>query len=306
MPRIQQQIIKSVFYLYRDKSSANNGIGAVGTGFIVGLQAGRKLHYYGVTNKHVACKQGGSIVRLNTRKGVEFFHFGPEDWEFDPSGDDIAAVRLDLDVEKHEVSAIPTNLFSRRGDPDVGVGDDAFMIGLFADHEGREKNNPMARFGNISMLASNSSPVTVGEKSYECHIVDMHARSGFSGSPVFVYRTFGSDLTSHSGEAVQVDLSPIVNQMRSADTIQRLPRQIESRLRYQSMFKFLGIHFAQFAEKWELKSHGGVQVEVNTAHLSADKTFVSGVSGMTCVAPAWKILDVLNRPLFVEQRQGST
>jgi hypothetical protein len=306
MPKIQQRIIKSIFYLYRDRDSAEAGIGAVGTGFIVGLHAGRKNHYYGVTNKHVACKNGASIVRLNTHAGVEVFDFGPEDWEFNPEGEDIAAVPLDLDEERHEVSAISTDLFARRGDANVGVGDDVFMIGLFADHEGREKNIPMVRFGNISMLASNDAPVMVGGRRYECHVVDMHARSGFSGSPVFVYRTFGSDLTRSSGEAVQVDLSPILRQMRSADTIQRVPQRIESKLYYETMFRFLGVHFAQFSERWELKSHEGFQLEANTAQVSADQTFVSGVSGMTCVAPAWKILEVLNQPKFLEQRQHST
>jgi hypothetical protein len=70
MPKISQHIVKSVFYLYGDTESAGSGKGAVGTGFIVVHQHARRDHYYGVTNSHVACTEGASVVRINTRKGV--------------------------------------------------------------------------------------------------------------------------------------------------------------------------------------------------------------------------------------------
>jgi hypothetical protein len=211
MPRIQQELVKSVFYLYRDNYSATAGLDAVGTGFIVAIVENFIPHYYGVSNKHVVCSRGGSIARLNSRDGRAIFEFGPEDWEIHGGGDDIAAVPLALDPQQHEVSAIPFEILMRRGEAIVGVGDDVFMLGLFADHEDRQRNNPMARFGNISMLASPDAPVKIRGQEHECHIVDMHSRSGFSGSPVFVYRTFGADFTHRFGEDVEIDLKPIAS-----------------------------------------------------------------------------------------------
>jgi hypothetical protein len=78
----------------------------------------------------------------------------------------------------------------------ITIGEDTFMIGLFASHHGGDWNTPSARFGNISMLASKFAPVAMENGSKQpCHLVDTHSRGGFSGSPVFAYRTNGADLT---------------------------------------------------------------------------------------------------------------
>jgi hypothetical protein len=56
------------------------------------------------------------------------------------------------------------------------------MIGLFVDHEGMERNNPLARFGNISMVASKSTKVMRvtrdGRQILQIsHSVDMHSKN---------------------------------------------------------------------------------------------------------------------------------
>jgi hypothetical protein len=304
MPKLSREITKSVFYLYRDRASAASGRGAVGTGFIVAHHYAKQSHYYGVTNHHVACTEGASVIRVNTRGGADVMEFGPEEWEFDPAGDDIAAIPLELDAEKHDVNAIPTSSFLGQLGSDVSVGDDVFMLGLFADHEGRERNNPMARFGNISMLPSADSKVLMRGREHECYIVDMHSRTGFSGSPVFVYRTFGSNLTQDRGESIEIETAPIVNQLRGGDLLQRMPTQIRSTLHYHTWFRFLGVHFAQFSERWGLEANGEPQEDANAFRVSTDGGFVAGVSGMTCVAPSWSVLQLLDRPRFRELRSA--
>ena len=173
------------------------------------------------------------------------------------------------------------------------------MVGLFADHEGKEKNNPLARFGNISMLANPESPILWKNKPFERHIVDMHSRSGFSGSPVFVYRTFGSDLEAHS-ERVEMEVSGLANRL-SVDRGNSDPLQV--RLVPRTFFALLGIQCSQFNERWKLK--GTETVEEQALHKITNETYLSGASGMSCVVPAHEIMKVLNLPKFVAQREAA-
>jgi hypothetical protein len=308
MPKIHRALLESVFYLYRDEDAARSGIGAIGTGFIVGIPYGGVDHYYGISNSHVVCANGGSVIRLNTYDGIDLVDLGPEDWEVHLGGEDIAAVPLALSGEKHAVNAIPADMVLGEGERMIGVGDDVFMLGLFADHEGITRNNPVARFGNISMLASEDAPVKVKGRDRICHIVDMHSRSGFSGSPVFVYRTFGQDLTQHSGEAVKIDLEPLLRMVRRGIGPDRIRGDLDTTLHYRTMFRLLGIHFGQFSERWKIAESAidDAEAEGNALGISPDKAYVVGVSGMTCVAPSWKILELLNQPKFRDQRVTSS
>jgi hypothetical protein len=182
------------------------------------------------------------------------------------------------------------------------------MIGLFVDHEGHETNNPMARFGNISMMASDQAPVRFGAAARVCHIVDLHSRTGFSGSPVFVYRTFGADLarTSYRGEEVVAEFeAPTVTPQQIKEAIEQSRYSRHSRPKTETMslkiqtrpvLKLLGIHFAQFSEKWPI---------IDTDLPTQRKRYVDGVSGMTCVVPSSKIRDLLNIPKLVARREAS-
>jgi hypothetical protein len=71
----------------------------------------------------------------------------------------------------------------------VGVGDETFMIGRFLNHQGdADVLLPAARFGTISMPARRiwNGQLRRDQLSFG---VEMRSRTGFSGSPVFVYRT---------------------------------------------------------------------------------------------------------------------
>ena len=37
-------------------------------------------------------------------------------------------------------------------DLNMGVGDEVFMLGRFISHSGIQKNQPLARFGNIALM----------------------------------------------------------------------------------------------------------------------------------------------------------
>jgi hypothetical protein len=250
MPRIPPRIIDSVFYLYARREDAEGGKNPGGTGFVVEYAPNlfhRGRMYYGVTNWHVACDGGCSVIRLNRQDGgVEVIELGPEDWRFLPGRYDVAAVPLSV----NETASIVTHIFAQEFDR-IGVGEDVFMLGLFVDHKGITTNIPSARFGNISMLPNPNATIEqpTGYRGVS-YVVDMHSRSGFSGSPVFTYRTFGSDLTESFGHRFDhFELDP---------GVENSPRA-SGRLEAHQMFKFLGIHWAQFPETWELRNSSSIR-----------------------------------------------
>src|SRR2546425_12270060 len=68
------------------------------------------------------------------------------------------------------------------------------MVGRFVDHDGAGTNVPAARFGHISV---NPQPIKQPTgATLPSFILDVHARAGYSGSPVFVFRTAASDITT--------------------------------------------------------------------------------------------------------------
>jgi hypothetical protein len=300
MPRIPQDVINGVFYLYGSKDEALAGRNPGGTGFIIRydgtlFEAVPGHHFYGVTNWHVACDRGSSTIRLNTKDGrTDIIEQGPEDWHFLPGKYDVAVVPLSLDDKIHDVSSVSTHQFAEEPKRQllypIGVGDDVFMIGLFVDHDGITTNVPSARFGNISMLANPKATIKQ-ETGYrgESYVVDMHSRTGFSGSPVYVYRTFGSDLTAG-----------FLGYEFEALDLRNQGGRLRGRLRAHNLFQLLGIHWGQFPEKWELRDKP--KLKESRKDLIVEGGYVEGMSGMTCVIPAWQIMEVLEMPALKSLR----
>ena len=281
MPQIPKGVLDTTFYLYRTEQDALTGRDMGGSGFLVIYDVSpwptKKSHVYAVSNWHVAVKGGASVIRLNRRDGTtETFPFDPSDWTFAADGDDIAAVRVPIDFTIHQAGAIDLSRFvlndQVRHGGHITTGEDVFMVGRFMDHDGGEINLPAVRFGNISLLPTSIALHEIGRpREYYC--IDMHSRTGFSGSPVFVYRTIGSDLTG--------------------DDIRRLMEGYEQSRVARSPWDprpylgLLGIHCGQFPENLLIER---LQFE---SHRGPLKEYVIGLSGMTIVAPAWGILDVL-------------
>jgi hypothetical protein len=307
MPRIPASVINDVFYLYASVEDAKSGRSPGGTGFIAeytgppGQFSGQSKYYYGVTNWHVACADGFSVVRLNTKDGTtDIVEFGPDEWQFLPGRYDVAAIPLSLDPDLHEISTIGTHFFlekpNEKFDPTVGVGDDVFMIGLFVDHGGVATNVPSARFGNVSMLPSKNALIKQPNEYWgESYVIDMHSRTGFSGSPVFVFRTFGSDLTEGAFGIRFDELRLDFANTGFVPEYYSLPMPASGCIRASTLFRFLGIHWGQFPEKWELKEKSKLK-ESHRKDLIVDGGYVEGMSGMTCVIPAWQIMEVLDMP----------
>jgi hypothetical protein len=229
-----------------------------------------------VSNWHLAVKRGFSVVRINRLDGgVDIFDHDPSEWHVLPGGPDVAAIPLTVGSSVHKIRGVGPSMYltkewNRAEDHrHINVGDDVFMIGRFIDYDGVETNKPSLRFGNISIMEA-PVPQTTGHAGQSL-VLDMHSRTGFSGSPVFVYRTSGS----YFGEVPDGDIW-----------------KAEMWLGHTMMF--LGLHWGQFPEAWQLREKGAPKEkqESNVA-LVTDGKYVEGMSGMTLVIPAETVWETL-------------
>ena len=174
MPKIHQRFLDAAFFLYRDDGKEPKSfVGPYGTGCVVArasTNAGEPHHYYAVSNRHVTRNAPGvsapsPVIRINTFDGKHrFIEKTPDDWIFVGGNYDLAIADItdDLNTETDAVSCVPENGFITEKfveNFDVGVGDDLFMLGLFADQHGAEANAPSGRFVNVSLMASADAPV---------------------------------------------------------------------------------------------------------------------------------------------------
>jgi len=284
MPRIPPEITYSTFNLYPSVEDAKSGRKFGGTGFFVGYPTGipdMPTLIYAVTNWHVAVRDGASVMRVNTYDGdFDVLNFDPSEWEFVPRGPDLAILhheQLGIRNRVHNLVALGLDLFLDRQNITtlkLGPGDDILMLGRFVDFDGGANANiPAARFGNISVMPQ-VIPQPTGADTLTSFVLDVHSRTGYSGSPVFVYRTLFSDLSD-------------------------IPSNIEAG--EQSHFiKFLGVHWGQFPELWEIES--GKAAVPQGVSLSNDAKYISGLSGMTLALPAWQLRDFLDMKKFKDQR----
>jgi hypothetical protein len=287
LPRIPPKILNCVFYLYHSVEDANAGTNFGGSGFFVGLRSeiSGRYYQYAVTNWHVACRDGASIIRVNNVDGsTDTFSAGPEEWEFLPQFD-VAVIPCNLTKQQiFSMIILPSAGVTKESieKHSLGPGEDVFMVGRFVDHDGGPTNRPAVRFGNISVMPA---PIqqSNGMKA-DSYCIDLHSRTGFSGSPIFVYRTPGYNLEDHPTPEF------------GDDTV------ILTGGAYVSL---LGIHYAQFPEIWELK-HGALpNEESGSVPLIREGAYVKGMSGMTCALPVWSILEVLNMPKLKKAREDN-
>jgi hypothetical protein len=194
--RISDHYLESVFYLYPDQDAAEKGQAIGGTGFFASNELGEGLgsRLYAVTNRHVI-EAGNVVLRINTRVGeIDSFDTDERLWVRHPQGDDLAILPLtfDLDNGNHVISHIPRSLFftpEEITEYDIGIGDETFSVGRVINQEGKQRNTPTVRFGNIAQMPS--EPVTferngeiVGQVSF---LIEARSISGYSGAPVFTF-----------------------------------------------------------------------------------------------------------------------
>jgi hypothetical protein len=190
MPRIRDEFLDCVVYLYPSHKDADDGTGIGGSGFILCVPSqGLKNNFlfpYFVTNSHVIV-DGNAVVRMTTRDGKKhIIETDERKWHKHPSGDDLAVYLISLNPAEIRFNHISDkHLMSKKdaADMSVGVGDDVFVVGRFINHEGQQKNIPTARFGCVGQMPN--EPIKIGGFDQECFLVEARSIGGFSGSPVF-------------------------------------------------------------------------------------------------------------------------
>lgn len=100
VPRIPDEYLDCVIYLYPTEVDAEDGGRAGGSGFLVGVPTeGLRQNFwilYAVSNKHVIEKS--RVVRMNTADGRKtIVPSARADWIVHPDGDDVAAFQISFD-----------------------------------------------------------------------------------------------------------------------------------------------------------------------------------------------------------------
>ncbi len=173
------------------------------TAFVVALHEGDIGFRYVVTAEHnvVAFQQKGweMYVRSNLKSGgVREDSWGRGEWFFhpDPGSTDVAVSPIDFrpDEEFKQIvlrsgpeldnGILATVQYMQANN--VGLGDEVFIVGLFRSHYGLQKNVPIIRVGNLSMMKG--EPVYTEYCGYtDAHLVEARSIGGLSGSPVFIH-----------------------------------------------------------------------------------------------------------------------
>lgn len=201
MPRIPDPFLDCVVYLYETVDDARAGSRAGGSGFTVVVPFDPyRVWVYVVSNWHVISR--APVIRLNTLKGgFDTLSLGTTQWIRHPDGEtDLAIASVDIrpaDYRFHGVLHVapdsPDSLKSWKDQlvteslitvSGMGVGDDAYIVGRFTSHEGKQRNLPTARFGAIAQMPYEIIHTDVGGQ--QAFLVEIRSISGYSGSPVFV------------------------------------------------------------------------------------------------------------------------
>lgn len=287
MPRLRPEMERCVLYL-RDDDEVG------GTAFVVSRKPsveGVPRHWYAVTAAHVtddykvlcpSYRRPAAFMPLRDLRWVRY----PDD-KFDLA---VADITEHLPTLRAHISHVDENAFATEaviGRLNIGVGDEVCMVGLY-DHDSEGMPcDPAGRFGAISRLAQDgvlllqsvSADGMVLAKAQPSHLVDMRSRSGFSGSPVFVYRT------------------PVTNLKGIADQVRE---SWDLRTQNNLFIRLLGVHRAQFHE--HAKVHRALDTKDKPIK-NLEGAVLDIDDSMTAVIPAWEITTLLNEPELADMRK---
>lgn len=287
--RIGDRFKKLVAFLVTDRYDKAAGKvlrKPIGTAFFILIRCTNSLFIsYAITARHViegSREDGMLYIRLNTRDGsFKDFEAPQNNWVLHPSTD-VAVTPVeftnDIDWAVLPNGILATDEFIEKHE--VGIGDEVFFLGLFSEYWGQESNQPIARFGNISLMPSEKIPVKLDPHVDTITLIDAYlieARSwgGLSGSPAFVYfsteRQFG-----RPPQKIGVDM-----------------------LTGKSVF--VGTHYGIIGlvhGHWEIKQ------EIKDKYDSLGEVDVPINAGMVVVVPSQKIIETLMMEELVKERES--
>ena len=187
---LPNEVLDSVVFLFEGEEAAKDHLipehKCGGTGWLIGVSwesDERSQHVYVVTNKHLIDKSTEPVVRVNLHNGhIDTFYFPCNEWHKHKSSD-LAIHAIELSPLHRWRSVMHKDLLTNDHIEKfaVGMGDSVFSIGRFVNLTGQQQNRPVVRFGRIAMMP----PAKI--KNEDLLLVEMRSRTGYSGSPVWVY-----------------------------------------------------------------------------------------------------------------------
>ena len=235
------------------------------------------LTVYLITAKHVIDEiKKRSIdqkiyLRMNLKQGgAQFVETLIGKWIFHPkeSNVDVAVLKWAPSQDVFDYRTIPQNMAATEDiikKEEIGVGDDVFLTGLFANHFGSQRNIPIIRKGNIaSMPEEKVHTEKLGD--IDAYLVESRSIGGLSGSPVFAY----------------------LGAMRRIGTTMQMGRQ-------GPLFYWLGLMHGHF-DLSKLETDNLVEDSLTNLKINM---------GIAIVIPVWKILEVINHEVFMRAREAA-
>ncbi len=196
--RIPDEALKCVVFIGRYSSIGEMSF--YGTAFLVGhvLSNWKSPLVCVVTARHIIQQiqsgpnfDGKVLLRVNFKDGTsETLETDVNEWKYHPNEDemvDVAVLPLIELPEDADVVYIHPNIFlneEKRSILPLTIGEEVFFTGLFANHKGKVRNIPIARFGNLASLQEERVLTKMG--LIDAYLVDAHSIGGLSGAPVFV------------------------------------------------------------------------------------------------------------------------
>jgi hypothetical protein len=151
---------------------------------------------YLVTARHVIDKIRAKgvehvCVRLNRKDGpARWFGTLVRDWFVDPdnASTDAAILRCTIGSSVDHIAFPRLPRLSDGSEPqyEITLGDEVFMIGLFRDYRGPERNIPIVRVGNFACFVE-GTVLPTGARHFDKFLIEVRSIGGLSGSPVFLH-----------------------------------------------------------------------------------------------------------------------
>jgi hypothetical protein len=188
------------------------------TGFVMSVAQGGYIFFYVVTAQHCIGRlyeKGDNgrtpevFISVNRKVGSPtLIRAQYSDWFHHPDPDppiDVAVLLVGLDERVHDFTYGSFETFGVTDtmikENEICVGDEVFVVGLFRNHSGRQRNIPIVRIGNIAAMPE--EPVSTKLGPMDAYLIEARSIGGLSGSPVFVnfgaWRRQGNQHLMHSG-----------------------------------------------------------------------------------------------------------
>jgi hypothetical protein len=166
----------------------------------------------------------------------------------------------------------------------IGIGDEVFLTGLFTHAKGREANSPICRVGTLAMLPNESINIGPPEGFSDVYLIEAKSMGALSGSPVFVRASY-----TVPAKAPRFDDRQSWEDRNPEDFTGR-PETVV----HEADYLLLGLAHGH----WKIPKE-----DIDSAKPLLGRGELN--IGIAVVVPASKILETLNHPQLIAQREDT-